>query len=346
MVSEMNLQKDYLGPETLDTIYLGGGTPSLLSEGELKMLFDAVRVKFRIAPEAEVTAEVNPDDLTSEKLEVLASVGVNRLSIGLQSFSDDVLQFFNRAHRAKEGIEGFQRARDTGFHNISVDLIYGIPSQGEDQWKETLSQIILLRPEHISAYALTVEENTVFGRWQSKNKLTAMDEEHVAEQFEQLMDALEDNGYEHYEISNFAQPGYHSRHNSSYWQQKKYLGIGPSAHSYNGRSRQFNVRNNSLYIKSMKRAELPFEIEHLTRANLVNEYLLTTLRTHWGCDLAYLANELRHTLTTAQGVAIEQFKTQGFIKQEATRLFLTRKGKLLADKIASDLFIDEDTNNG
>jgi oxygen-independent coproporphyrinogen III oxidase len=343
MRNEMILQRGYLDDESLETIYLGGGTPSLLIQSELEGLFEQIHKVFSVNNDAEITAEVNPDDLTVEKIGLLKSVGVNRLSIGVQSFSDEVLHFFNRAHHAEEAILGFERARESGFENISLDLIYGVPGQDDLTWGKIIDRAIGLNPEHISAYSLTIEEDTVFGRWQARNKFEAMEEELVARQFELLMISLEKAGYEHYEISNFAKAGYFSKHNSSYWQQKKYLGIGPSAHSFNHVSRQFNIRNNAQYIKSIQQGVVPFELEKLTKSDQVNEYFLTTLRTSWGCDLAYLANELNYRLTDDQLSYVDQLVKNNLATKDATRLRLTRKGKLLADKIASDLFINEDS---
>lgn len=343
IVTEINLQRPYLGTEVLETIYLGGGTPSILSNGELQLLFETIRQQFVIAEGAEITVEVNPDDITAEKLDVLQSLGVNRLSMGIQSFSDTVLRFFNRAHQAGEAIMAFRKAREAGFQNISVDLIYGVPDQPVAQWEESVDQLLDLNPEHISAYALTIEENTVFGRWQKKNTLHALDEGLVADQFELLMDRLSVAGYDHYEISNFAKPGFLSRHNSNYWRQKWYLGVGPSAHSFNGTSRQFNIRNNALYIKSLEKGVVPFEQETLTWQDKVNEYIMTSLRTSWGCDLSYLEQNLNYRFQSEQLRYLEQLATDGYLDYSKTKVTLLRKGKLLADKIAGDLFVLDDS---
>lgn len=343
MVTEIKLQRPYLGTEVLETIYLGGGTPSILSNGELQVLFETIRQQFAIVEGAEITVEVNPDDITAEKLDVLQILGVNRLSMGIQSFSDTVLRFFNRAHQAGEAIMAFQKAREAGFKNISVDLIYGVPDQPVAQWQESVDQLLDLNPEHISAYALTIEENTVFGRWQKKSTLHALEEGLVADQFELLMDRLSVAGYDHYEISNFAKPGFLSRHNSNYWRQKWYLGVGPSAHSFNGTSRQFNIRNNALYIKSLEKGVVPFEQETLTWQDRVNEYIMTSLRTSWGCDLSYLEQNLNYRFQSEQLRYLEQLATDGYLDYSKTKVTLLRKGKLLADKIAGDLFVLDDS---
>ena len=337
---ELALQKNYLGNEVVETIYLGGGTPSLLNEKELGEIFHSIHTHFAVADNAEITLEANPDDLSLENLQAIRKVGVNRLSIGIQSFENDILKFLNRAHSAREAADCVTHARNAGFSNISIDLIYAIPGQNNDLWMKNIEQAIALSPEHISSYSLTIEEKTVFGNWFKKGKLKIESDEAAASQMEILMDLLGRAGYEHYEISNFCQPNFYSRHNSSYWKQKKYLGIGPSAHSYNGSSRQYNIRNNSLYIQSLGQGKIPFEMETLSRANLINEYLLTTLRTSWGCDLDYLAKHFCFDLSVDRKKEIDQFQLLGLIEGKENVLVLTQKGKLLADKIAADLFVE------
>jgi oxygen-independent coproporphyrinogen-3 oxidase len=342
MVTELKLQRSYLGGVPLETIYLGGGTPSILAKGELQFLFDTIRTQFLVESGAEVTLEVNPDDITLEKLDVFKSLGVNRLSIGIQSFSDSVLKFFNRAHVADEAAAAFYNARKAGFGNISVDLIYGVPNQSTEQWAESVDQLLALDPEHISAYALTIEENTVFGRWNKRGALRPQEEGLVVDQFEMLMDRLDAAGYAHYEISNFAKPGFLSRHNSNYWRQKWYLGVGPSAHSFNGVSRQFNVRNNARYIKSLSQGVVPSELEVLSWQDKVNEYIMTSLRTSWGCDLSYLQSQLGFSFASEQLDYLEQLALDGYVDYSKTKVTLLRKGKMIADKIASDLFVIDD----
>lgn len=340
LCQELALQKNYLGNEAVETIYLGGGTPSLLSEKELGDLFHSIHKHFAVTEDAEITLEANPDDLSLENLQAFKKAGINRLSIGIQSFDNAILKFLNRAHSAKEATDCVNLARKVGFGNISIDLIYAIPSQSDDLWIKNIEQAIALSPEHVSAYSLTIEEKTVFGNWLKKGKLKIESDEAAAGQMEILMNLLGDAGYEHYEISNFCRPDYYSRHNSSYWKQKKYLGIGPSAHSYNGSSRQFNIKNNSLYIQSLSQGKIPFEIETLSRANLINEYLLTTLRTSWGCDLNYLVTHFSFDLSVDRKKEIDQFQLLGLIEGKENVLVLTQKGKLLADKIAADFFVE------
>jgi oxygen-independent coproporphyrinogen-3 oxidase len=339
LVTEMRLQQAYLSGEPLETIYFGGGTPSLLDENELTAIVAAVRECFTVESDAEITVEANPDDLTTDKLKTLSRIGVNRLSIGIQSFHDAALTFFNRAHNAADSSRCLSDAREAGFTNISIDLIYGIPGQGDRIWRENIAKACSFSPEHISAYALTIEEKTVFGRRYARGQFTPTTEEQVATQFELLMEEMRGRGYEHYEISNFSRPGWRSRHNTSYWEQKPYLGIGPSAHSYDGRSRQHNVANNSLYINSIGAGKVPFEREVLSRETLVNEYIMTRLRTSDGLDLSRLKAVHGFDLLEHHRPYIAQLTSLGNIKIEGDTLRLTNPGKLLADKISSDLFV-------
>jgi len=337
---EIVMQKNYLGRETIDTIYFGGGTPSLLSRHQLQDLLDTVNKNF-IANNLEVTLEANPDDLSKENLAMLKAVGINRLSIGIQSFDDGILKFLNRAHSSHEALLCLERARHAGFDNISIDLIYAIPGQDNDLLKKNIEKAIAISPEHISAYSLTIEEKTVFGKQRKKGIFPMETEEAAAAQMEILMDELGNAGFDQYEISNFCRPGFYSRHNSSYWHQKKYLGIGPSAHSYNELSRQANISNNPLYIKSITQGKIPCQVEVLTRANKINEYLFTTLRTTWGCNLNYLLTQLDYDVLKENQLTLNTLAKHELVMVENDTLRLTQKGKLLADKIASDLFIKE-----
>ncbi len=337
---ELLLQKGYLNHEPIETIYFGGGTPTLLSRNELEDLLNTIHVYYPVKPK-EITLEANPDDLSADKLTILKETGITRLSIGIQSFDDPILKFLNRAHSSLDATLCYDRSRKAGFENLSIDLIYAIPGQGHASWKKNIERAIALAPEHISAYSLTIEEKTVFGNWQRKGKILSEKDEVAATQMEVLIDLLTKAGYEHYEISNFCKPGFQSKHNSSYWQQQKYLGIGPSAHSYNGASRQFNIRNNPLYIQSLEQGQVPFELEMLSRANKINEYLMTTLRTNWGCDVNYLIKEYNYDLMKEAEHLVGGFIVNGFLENREQHLILTRKGKLLADKIAGDLFVPE-----
>jgi oxygen-independent coproporphyrinogen III oxidase len=339
MVKEMAIQKKYLQGEAIHTLYFGGGTPSLLFEQEFELLFSGLHKNFTLDVDAEITVEANPDDLDEPKLKMLRQLSINRLSIGIQSFHDSILTYLNRAHTSASAKQCVSAARDAGFSNISIDLIYAIPNQTLAMWKQDIAQALALKPEHISCYSLTIEQKTAFGKWAKRGKLKIVDDEVAAEHLEILMEQLEHAGYEHYEISNFAKPEFQSQHNSSYWKQAKYLGIGPSAHSYNGVSRQYTVSNNQQYLQSLEKGEVPLEKEVLTRADHINEFILTSLRTSWGCNTSQLQALYSYDLLTDQETYIEQLLKQDQATIFNKHLILTKKGKLLADKIASDLFI-------
>lgn len=339
MLREIELQRHYLEGEPVRTIYFGGGTPSLLRAEEIRLLLESIHKFFQVDGDAEVTLESNPDDLTLPILQAFKKAGINRLSIGIQSFEDTVLKFLNRAHDTKAAVECIEQARTAGFNNISMDLIYAIPGQDMDGWKKNLEKAIELNPEHLSAYSLTIEEKTAFGRWASHGKLKPVEDDSSAGQMDVLIDTLTGAGYEHYEISNFSKPGHYSKHNSSYWKQQKYLGVGPSAHSYNLVSRQFNVRNNHQYIRSLKEGKIPFDLEVLSTHDHVNEYLLTTLRTQWGTDLQFLKQEYGYDVPMMHANFISRLEDNGLAVMDQMYLKLTRKGRLLADKISSDLFL-------
>ncbi len=349
LCQEIKLQKDYLPGKTLETIYFGGGTPSLLTEADLAQIFEAIHHHFTVDPTAEITLEANPDDLTPDKLPLLRRY-VNRLSIGIQTFDEATLRWMNRAHTATEAQTCVQHAQDSGFDNLSVDLIYGIPvlnfqpllsaGEGGSIWQRDLDTMLSLNVPHLSAYALTIEPDTAFGRWTTSGKLPAMDEELAASQFEQLTRALTGAGYEHYEISNFATPGHYARHNTAYWQRRPYLGIGPSAHSYNGPSRQYNVANNARYVAGIQAGKLPATVEVLTPADQVNEYLLTGLRTQWGCSLTELDILLHADFAQRQARELARLYTTNWLERTGNQLRLTEAGKLFADRVAADLFID------
>lgn len=338
---EIRLQKDYLGDKaTLQTIYFGGGTPSLLSESELDSIFQTIHTHFTVAPQAEITLEANPDDLTAEKLRLLRQSPVNRLSIGIQSFYEPHLRYMNRAHQAQEAIDSIKQAQDAGFSNISIDLIYGIPHPDHSIWENDLRTAINLQIQHISAYCLTIEPGTAFGNWLQKGKIKQVEEEFSIEQFSMLIHTLAAAGFEQYEISNFALPDYYSKHNSNYWKKQKYLGIGPSAHSYNGKTRQYNVANNTKYIKSIESATIPATVEVLSVPDQVNEYILTSLRTKWGCNLKEIKLLYDIDLKEKNEHYISTLLKRKLVTLEDHILKLTPSGKLLADQIASDLFIE------
>ena len=336
--NELTLQKSYLNGELINTIYFGGGTPSVLEEKELKLILDVVQNNFNLSGNVEITLEANPDDLSEYNLNYFKKLGVNRLSIGIQSFHNEFLSFLHRTHSAERAIEGITNARKIGFNNISIDLIYAIPGESNDQWLADIDKALELNPEHISCYSLTIEEKTVFGKWAANGKLKPVEDDIAAMHLELLMGKLEAHGYEHYEISNFAKPGFHSRHNSSYWNGDYYLGVGPSAHSYNGNTRQFNISNNHHYIKAIQQGQIPFELEILSREDKINEYLLISLRTSKGANLSKLKSEYGFNLIEEASTYINNLISKDLALLENDTLCLTKKGKLLADKIASDLF--------
>lgn len=345
IAQEIHLQKDYLPTQKIRTIYFGGGTPSLLSEAQIRLLLDTIYQEFAVDPQAEITLEANPDDLTEDKLQELKHAGINRLSIGIQSFHQPHLAFMNRAHNSQEALSCVKNALAAGFNDLSLDLIYGIPLQGRDAqnpdphwvWKEDVAKILELRPNHLSAYCLTIEPQTVFGRWETQNKLPAIDEELAAQQFEYLLETTAAAGYEQYEISNFCLPTHYSKHNSSYWLGIPYLGVGPSAHSFNGLSRQYNIKNNTLYIKSLNNNQVPSEKEELSISDQINDYLMTALRTKWGIDLTLIQQRWGFDLKKERNATLTKHLGFGNIKEESGLIYLTTSGKLLADQITTEL---------
>lgn len=337
--AELMLRKDYLKGATVQTLYFGGGTPSLLNPQELESLLDTIAENYTLTSDAEITLEANPDDLTKNLLQSLHNAGINRLSVGIQSFTDGILRMLNRSHDSRTAIDAFRRSREAGFNNISIDLIYAIPGLANAEWEDSLRQALDLRPDHISAYTLTIEPKTVFGHLAAEGKLTQADEDTAAFQMETLIDRLADAGYEQYEVSNFARPGYQSRHNRSYWFQDNYLGVGPGAHSYNGVSRQANISNNHLYLKSLRGGHVPYHVEMLTKTALINEYIMTSLRMNKGCDLEVLKHKYGFDLIVHNSEYLQQLDRYGLVILRDSILQLTRKGRLLADKIATDLFV-------
>lgn len=343
LIKEMALRQNYLPDPSapLETIYFGGGTPSLLTGEELARIFEAIHAHFPVAPQAEITLEANPDDLSPAKLAELAASPVNRLSIGLQSFHEPHLRLMNRAHSAAESGLAVRNAQAAGFENISVDLIYGVPAPSHDIWQQDLARLFELGVPHVSAYALTIEPDTAFGRRLQKGTFVAPPDEFVATQFEMLLTQLRAHGYEQYEISNFCRPGRESRHNSNYWRGVPYLGLGPSAHSFDGRSRQFAVANNPQYVAAvLERSEVPAIVEQLSPLDQANEYLLTTLRTSRGCDLAHLRDALGLNLLASRADYLASLVAQGMATLSGEVLRLTDAGKLLADHITLELFAD------
>jgi oxygen-independent coproporphyrinogen-3 oxidase len=336
LIKEIQERKDYLNDQLVETIYFGGGTPSLLTGDEVERLLKAVYKNFNCSKQPEITLEANPDDISSEQLTTWKAAGINRLSIGIQSFDDVDLKWMNRAHNALESEKSVKMALEYGFL-VTIDLIYGLPNVSNDQWLNNLEKATALQPHHISAYCLTVEENTVLDKWIKKGQISSVESERQAEQFDLLVEFLEEKGFEQYEISNFARDDNYAQHNSNYWRGKWYIGIGPSAHSFNGVSRAWNVSNNQRYIQAIQMDGEFNEQEILTEKDRFNELLMTGLRTKWGIDLEELSGivELEESFYEYLQKGIEK----GEITQNKNQIILTKQGRLLADKIASDLFL-------
>jgi oxygen-independent coproporphyrinogen-3 oxidase len=337
LLGEMELRKHYLDKESVETIYFGGGTPSLLDTHDLELLVKKVYSTYTVTPAAEITIETNPDDVTEPRVTEWKAAGVNRLSIGVQSFFEEDLRWMNRAHSAQEAVRCVELAIKH-FDHITIDLIYGIPSLTNEKWKSNVNRSIALGVPHLSCYALTVEPKTPLDKMIRTHQTPNINPDDQLEQFLLLMEWMNDAGYEHYEISNFARPGFRSRHNSSYWQGKKYIGIGPSAHSFDNISRQWNVSNNHIYIDTIQKGNVPYEKEILTPVQKLNEYIMTSLRTIEGLDLNRLPDA---TLIHELEVASRKFVQRGLMVQDNKHLRLTQKGKLVADGIAADLFFDK-----
>lgn len=338
LLKEIDLRRDYLTNDTIATIYFGGGTPSLLPESDLKQLMSKLRSSFNIHPTAEITLECNPDDVNPQQLEGWKNNGINRLSIGIQSFFKADLQWMNRAHDDLQALNCIKLAQSAGFHNISIDLIYGTPSLSDENWLANLSTATSFNIPHLSCYALTVETGTALSAMIKKHQTPHVNADDQARQFLLMTDYLALKGYEHYEISNFALPGMRSRHNSSYWSGAKYIGLGASAHSFNGTSRQWNVANNALYIEALKNDQIPFEQEALSANQRLNEYIMTSLRTLEGTDINKAQQDFGKKASDNLLSQSKKFIDRGWMHNLNNRLVLTREGKLFADGIASEFF--------
>ncbi len=336
---EIAFRQNYLQDKNLQSIYFGGGTPSLLNQKQLLQIFETIEKYFTIQPNAEITLEANPDDLSEEKLTELKHTPINRLSIGVQSFFDADLKWMNRAHNANEAENAIAMAKQKGFENITIDLIYGTPGLTNENWQQNIQKALALGVNHISSYALTVEPKTVLATMIEKGKYADTNEEKAAEQFDILVNTLTANGFIHYEISNFAKPDFFAKHNSNYWKGKHYLGIGPSAHSFNTVSRSWNVANNQKYLNALAINELEITDEVLTVNNQINEYIMTGLRTIWGCDLNFIALQFGETEKVRLIKEAAKFIDQDLLEINNNILLTTAKGKFLADGIAADLFL-------
>jgi oxygen-independent coproporphyrinogen III oxidase len=341
LLNEIRLQSIYLNGQTIFSIYLGGGTPSLLSINECKEIFDTLSGYFNIDPRTEITLEANPDDIEELKLIGWKEIGINRLSIGVQSFHQKELTWMNRAHDAGQARKSIQLAL-THFSNLTVDLIYGVPGLLDHEWEENVRTLIDAGIPHLSCYALTVEPKTALQKMIDLQKLPNVNLDDQARQFLLLVDWLEAAGYEQYEISNFALPGKRSLHNSSYWKGEHYLGLGPSAHSFNGSSRQWNIANNAMYIQSLEKNELPFEKEDLTPTQQHNEYVMTALRTMEGIDLSVIDQRFGKLARQNLLIKVKEPGSKGLLRVIDEKIQLTKQGRLFADGLAADFFSDGD----
>ena len=338
LIREIQLRKNEFQEEIIETIYFGGGTPSVLTNAEILSLIEAVYQNFEVTEKPEITLEANPDDLSEERIIALSKTPINRLSIGIQSFFESDLKLMNRAHNSDEAQKSLAIATKY-FDNISVDLIYGIPGLTNEMWLENIETALRFGIPHISSYALTVEPKTALQKLIQTGKITAPKDDVAQDHFEILVRTLTDNGFIHYELSNFGKPDYFSQNNSSYWLGKKYLGIGPSAHSFDGKSRSWNMANNMLYLKSISADKLPHEVEILTQQDRYNEYVMTGLRTIWGVSLERIEKEFGKDYLNYLLNQADKFLIDGLLSITENVMTTTAKGKFLADGIASDLFL-------
>jgi len=338
---EIAIQQDFLGEEKIETVYFGGGTPSLLNSDEINRITEQIQHLYNADNLIEVTLETNPDDLSSQKIASLKQTLVNRFSIGIQSFFNEDLLWMNRAHHAKDAEFAIKASQDAGFENLTIDLIYGYPLLNEDKWNYNISRVIDMNIPHVSCYSMTVEPKTALASFIKKGTEKNMDDTESSEQFLYLSSRLQESGFEHYEISNFARNNRYSIHNTNYWKGVKYLGIGPSAHSFDGKNRQWNIANNAKYIQSLTNGVIPAEQEILSSKDRINEYIMTSLRTMWGLDL----NKIEAEFAKYQPVIIKnlsKFFEKNWVTQKDNHVILTVSGKLYADYIASELFIEDE----
>ncbi|MBB6237160.1 oxygen-independent coproporphyrinogen-3 oxidase [Pedobacter sp. AK013] len=337
---EIKMKKDRIGGQ-VGSIYFGGGTPSILSQAALQKIFDAINHTFSVDGNAEITIETNPDDLTAQKLKELKQLPVNRFSVGIQSFYDEDLIWMNRAHQAQEAEDCIRRSQDAGFENLTLDLIYGYPLLTDQKWLNNIQKAIELEVPHISAYALTVEPRTALAHTIKNKKQAPINDNQSAAQFVILMDKLVNAGFEHYEISNFAKPNRYAVHNTNYWKGIDYIGIGPSAHGFNGQNRYMNPANNALYIETLGHNKLPEIVEELSLNDRFNEYIMTSLRTMWGTDLQKINTDFGKDFLTETKHNLKNFGDKDWLVADGDNIYLSQNGKLFADHIASELFIVE-----
>jgi oxygen-independent coproporphyrinogen-3 oxidase len=338
LVKELEFRKDEFQNEVVETIYFGGGTPSVLSIDDIRFLINSVYQNYNVIENPEITLEANPDDLDEETILQFANSPINRLSIGIQSFFEDDLQLMNRAHNMEEAKKCLAFATQH-FDNISIDLIYGMPNMSNEKWLQNIETALSFNIPHISSYALTVEPKTALHKMIKLGTISTLDDDLAQQHFHILIDKLQENGFVHYELSNFGKPDYFSKNNTAYWLGKKYIGIGPSAHSFNGKSRSWNVSNNSLYLKAIAENKLPSEIEILSKTDQYNEYIMTGLRTIWGVSLERIEAEFGSNYLEYLHQQAEKYISDNLLTVENNILKTTKKGKFLSDGIASDLFL-------
>ncbi|MBR5781297.1 MAG: radical SAM family heme chaperone HemW [Bacteroidales bacterium] len=336
---EIVLRKNYLGDETVKTIYFGGGTPSLLSVKNIEGILDLLNKNYEIISSPEITLEINPDTIDREKMESLKQIGINRMSVGIQSFNDEDLKYLGRRHDSRHAMQVLEDLKHTDFEKITLDLIYGMPTLTEEKWNKNLDIFFSTDITHLSAYALTVEPKTILGQRIEKGELQSVSEEETIRHYNILVERTKGNGFEHYEISNFAKEGFRSQHNSIYWRDEKYLGLGPSAHSYDGNSRQWNISNLTKYIQLIGNSEDYFDKEILSRDDKFNEYIMTSLRTSWGCDIEKIERDYGKSYAHHFLKNIKKHLDNGEMLKENNTYFLSEEGKLFADGIAADLFL-------
>lgn len=336
---EIVLRKNYLGGETVKTIYFGGGTPSLLSVKNIEEILELLNKNYEIIPNPEITLEINPDTIDREKMSSLKKIGVNRMSVGIQSFDDEDLRYLGRRHDSRHAMQVLEDLKQTDFEKITLDLIYGMPTLTEEKWNKNLDIFFSTGITHLSAYALTVEPKTILGQRIEKGELQSVSEEETIRHYNILVERTKENDFEHYEISNFAKEGFRSQHNSIYWRDEKYLGLGPSAHSYDGNSRQWNISNLTKYIQLVGDAELFYEKEILSTEDKFNEYVMTSLRTSWGCDIEKIERDYGKSYAHHFLKNIKKYLENGEMLKENNTYSLSEEGKLFADGIAADLFL-------
>ncbi len=339
ILKEAEIRRDYTGKETISTIYLGGGTPSVFTVKELEIIFNRFSDLFTIESGCEITIELNPDDISEDYSKDLKKLGINRISLGIQSWRDEDLKLLNRRHNAGQASEALNRLIKSGFENVTIDLIYGIPGMTTEEWAKNLDKSFSFDIRHLSAYHLSIEPGTVFGKMKQKGKFQEIDEEDSLAEFNVLIEKAESAGFIQYEISNFGKPGYFSMHNSNYWKQVPYLGLGPSAHSFNGYSRQWNVRDLKKYIKLVNEGKPFYEREELDFKTRFNEYIMTSLRTMWGIDLDYLERAFEKESYDYVINLAGKFINYGMMNQEKNHLVLTNQGKMISDNIITEFMM-------